>query len=100
MQNLEFAGIHPHIECNDEHAFLVWGIHLIDITATQFGESFGAVIVVNRAEAAKLCHWYWGEEFDTIQDFADWQQEDGDWPEHQCYHSFMKNKDIHVFTED
>jgi len=74
------------------HMYVIWDEHIIDVTATQFGDYFGKTIVRRPESLKKLCErnddasefgtWETSKLFDTIHQAREWQI-DNDWPDEQ-----------------
>lgn len=79
LLELRKEGIYARIACSDRHAFVIYRGHVIDVTATQFGEPE----IVIRTLPEKLFHnWQYSNTFRSVKSFVDHQTEVG-WPSEQ-----------------
>lgn len=72
-------GIHARIACSDEHAFVIYRGHIIDVTATQFGEP---EVLIRTYPKEEFHNWHYHATFRSVRSFVAFQEREG-WPSDQ-----------------
>jgi hypothetical protein len=76
-------GFSSRIAYNSHHCFVIVGGHIVDITATQFGERYKKIHVqpLNR-KVVRPERWYIGRTFGSVKGLRNYMEREG-WPPEQ-----------------
>lgn len=67
---------------NTEHAFVVSGNFIVDVTVDQFEKTYGEICIIDKENCKKKYFWKSLIKFDSYEEFAYWQKKSG-WPSGQ-----------------
>lgn len=72
---------------NTQHAFVISGDSIVDVTVDQFEKTYGEICIIDKSHCKKKYFWKSLIKFDGYEEFALWQEKSG-WPSNQILFNY------------